>query len=140
MKVSRRWVLAAVPGVAAVGAIGILLGDGAGYIHELIFMNTGLHADRYPAIREFSADLLEAFKTREKMRGWLAVYMRLKPRFLPILLEQEEQLDNHIISELIRSTNFILFSEKTASDLQYFGLPDPYARPCVNPLSSHFAA
>lgn len=142
MSLSRRALL--LGGAAVTGAlltVGILRDGMAEYIDALLLRHFGETVARASATQRFVADFLadrrSAGPTIKRLRDEIAFDGQLV--YTSPLRNQRQSFDTQVLQAFLMATDIIKSIER-GSELTYFGLHDPYLRPCVNPLSVQFSA
>lgn len=140
MNLRRRAVLL---GTLAAGALGIRLGLGdgeRGYIIGLLGEQFGAEISSSAAAGKFVDDFL----ARRRAQAPAFKNLRDEVVFDFGLLRtgaanrSRRQYDTHVLYSFLISTS-VMSTLEGRSKFIYFGLYDPYARPCVNPLGHLYA-
>lgn len=135
--VARRWVLG---GGAALAVVGGVLGYRRieDELHAIIAREFGGSIVDAPETGPFIADVAAVWRglAPARDRALRPTLWTLAP-LVPVLRRERENLSRNVVELFLRSTNMVRALE-TGEELAYLGLPDPYERPCANPLSSHW--
>ncbi|WP_209065239.1 hypothetical protein [Shimia sp. R9_2] len=105
-------------------------------------LRRGLAVEHAIIERFFGKEIAQHTTTQEFLRSYVApdvgLVRQAKAFIKSVLGETSRRREQHLLLQLVQSTNVVLFAEGRVEDYEFSGISDPYVSPCANQLTSNW--